>query len=376
MIAIIKVDSADFINRLDTEKFNLRMIPSTRIKFDSEDVKFYEPIFYNDVEVIDKPPEPDTDTCIFKSQLPEYFWDYIQECISTGNFPTEEELNPDNYLLKSSMPEFYWNFSKYALSAPLNILPDTHTNLCKLAQATPALMKDIQVYNWSDKNFSLPLNTQLTSPIQILTDSYKLPNNARLYTGTRINFSSSRFRINAICRITNKTARTIIASFFNLSFHQHYYLYAFLQINNRVINFRERKSSSSTITGSSLQVTLDSDWDNTTPVTIDLEGVYFDDTNENWRSIQVQYQTTPPVRVLNVQKDITIKNSLTGGNFEEIVGYYEYLNPSSTSTITTSFSNEKDLLYYHSIDYNNNQETIIKFDDSKILNDKLQMIIV
>lgn len=373
MIAIIKVDSADFINRLDTEKFNLRMIPSTRIKFDSEDVKFYEPIFYNDVEVIDEPPEPpDTDSYIAKSQLPGYFWDYIQNCIATNKFPTEEELNPDNYLLKSSMPEFYWNFSKYALSAPLNILPDTYINLCKLAQATPALMKDIQVYNWSDKTFSLPLNTQLNSPIQILTNSYKLPNNARLYTGTRINFLTSRFRINAICRITNKTARTIIASFFHLNFHQSYYVYAFLQINNRVLTFRERRSP--TVTGSTFQVTLDSDWDNTVPVTIDLEGVYFDDTNENWRSVQVQYQTTPPVRVLNVQKDITIKNSLAGGNLEEIVGYYEFLNP--TDSLTTSFSNEKDLLYYHSIDYNNNYETIIKFDDSKILNDKLQMIIV
>lgn len=168
MIAIIKVDSADFINRLDTEKFNLRMIPSTRIKFDSEDVKFYEPIFYNDVEVIDEPPEPDTDTCIFKSQLPEYFWDYIQECISTGNFPTEEQLDPNNYYLKSSLPTFLNKFVAMALTKPAGIIADTYEKTCQLLQTADARISGNinQIFNWAGVNSS-NMNVELSKGMRI-----------------------------------------------------------------------------------------------------------------------------------------------------------------------------------------------------------------
>ena len=387
MIAILKIDSADFINRLDQEKFQLRMIPSTRIKFDSEDVKFYEPIFYNDVEVIDEPPEPDTDTCIFKSQLPEYFWDYIQNCIATNKFPTEEQLNPDNYLLKSSMPDYYWKFSKYALTKPQGYLPNSRANLCNILQAIPRLLTDEQVYNYAQTPFIFIRTRDNQTRTLPFVDTNMMDGNFDSKTVKELQLnnnyiqSGSYFNLKKISKLTVKTifyipssitsGSHVLTGFFNLanSIDPNCFFRTYIAKNSSGGNLITQIKKNSTLTSgvtlsyskpavvNHLQADITYLYDNTNATLTNKIGSY----DEKFGYIQIAESS----------KTIAGGNIPTQ-NFSDRIGAMLYR--SSGTTVNTTVSGNKNL-YYFNLSIDNKAVTIIEPNKSNILSQNLLMIV-
>lgn len=363
MIAILKIDSADVINRMDSEKFQLRMIPSTKIKLDSEEMKFYEPIFFDDVDIVE---EPDPSEYISREQIPAYYWDYIQNCISNNSFPTQEQLNPDNYLFKSDIPTFYWNFSKYALSNPAGISPSSYYNLCDLMQATPKLMNQNYIYNWSKKPSNELRFAYNTSP-SITSNDYYFSNGLVTNAYQTINFRG-KFQINSILKVDDKTTRRAIVSFYNPSNSSDVNNRVFIEINKNVFSFNIKRS---TITGGTCNITLPSTWDVSQNVTIQVDGEW--DTNSNQLYIDTSIRYAYDNRITKDINSNVFTANQTPGILIERIGTYIYRN--TNATVNSTISGTKHLQEYHSINYNDDTETIIKFDKSKIINEKLMVIV-
>ena len=153
MIAIMGVDSADVINKADSDTTDLRLIPNNRLKLESNELSFYKPLFNQDCSLKE---EPDPSEYINKDELPSYFWDFIQACIASETFPTEEQLDPNNYYLKSSLPTFLNKFVAMALTKPDRITADTYEKTCQLLQATDSRISGNinQIFNWATSKYS------------------------------------------------------------------------------------------------------------------------------------------------------------------------------------------------------------------------------
>lgn len=389
MIAILKIDSADVINRMDSEKFQLRMIPSTKIKFDSEEIKFYEPIFFEDVDIIE---EPDPSEYISREQIPGYYWDYIQNCISNNSFPTQEELNPNNYLYKSDMPIFYWNFSKYALTKPLKITPSSYSNLCKILQAVPRLYTDNQICNLATQTpniFLRSYNPSITAApfytdttINIYGNStnietIKMASNYYIMTNTYFNFSTTKkLQIHAIMRPISSTCQ--ITSFYPLSNATNPNTWGQLRITKAGTKYNSifviRKDSTG---GGVAGITLEAEeeifqtyygiqanlyTDDTTTATLEseIDRIYIIDTN------------TYTSQKITSQKITIPKSKLPNTNFSERLGTFQ-IRPTG-ATVNTTVSGEKNLLYYN-LSIDDKPVTIIKPMDSKILSENLITIV-
>ena len=136
MIAIMGVDSANTINQTDTDTAQIRLIPSRNLDVESKpELSFYKPLFEKDTFVVDH-----EEGCIYETDVPKYFWDFIISCIENGNFPTAEQLDPNNYYLKSQLPTFLNKFVAMALTEPAGVSAETYIGTCHLLQANPALM--------------------------------------------------------------------------------------------------------------------------------------------------------------------------------------------------------------------------------------------
>lgn len=389
MIAILKIDSADVINRMDSEKFQLRMIPSTKIKFDSEEMKFYEPIFFDDVDMVE---EPDPSEYISREQIPDYYWDYIQNCISNNSFPTQDQLNPNNYLFKSDMPIFYWNFSKYALTKPLNISPSNYSNLCNILQAVPRLYTDNQIYNFAtqtpnifSRSFSpsitaAPFYTDTAMSIYGQTkqlNTIKMASNYYIMSNTYFNFSTTKkLEIHAILRPISSTCQ--ITSFYPLTNSTATYLWGQVKIiktgskYNSLFTIR-KDSTSGGVAGITLEAAEETFQtyygikanlytDDTTTATLEseIDRIYIIDTNAYTSQKVTSQKITIP------------KSKLPNTNFSERLGTFQHKKPGE-STIS-SVTGEKNLLYY-SLSIDNKPVTIIKPSDAKILSENLMVIV-
>lgn len=363
MIAIMKIDSVDVINLIDSEKTDLRFIPSTRINLNKSELSFYKILFTQDVTARE---EPDPDEYIHKSDLPSYYWDYLKKCIAEDNFPTEEELNPENYLLKSQMPLYYWNFSKYALSKPADIEPSSYNNLCNLLQAIPKLFSDNQIFNWS-KNPPNEIRFGYNTAASITAQGYYLKNGLSGLTYNKLTPRTDTFTIKASL-ILPKAGKQMIVNFYNPSNSTDPNTWLLLEKTEKpAIMFSTKRG---TLSGSNTTVTLPAETDFSKPINLTLKSSPLDST-ENFVDLKVSYveNGTRYTEYNNQYVDIS---KITTATILEQIGSRVYRN--SGATVNTTVSGNKHFLYYEYTNETTGDKTIIKFDDSKIINDKLLVI--
>ena len=372
MIAIIQVDSADIINKNDTEKTQLRMLPNSRIKLDNQEMSFYKPLFEQDCSVEE---EPDPSEYISKEQLPEYFWDFIQNCISDNDFPTQSQLNPDNYYMKSDLPTFLNKFIAMALTKPAGIEANSYLETCQLLQAEPKLFKNRQVANFSRTSNTIPLQLpaqktySLSQRTATATDpefgtgaGYYMPSGAILYADdiTGLNtWNITKIECNVVF---GSSARTMLINFYNTA-----------STTDTLKNFWIEKTAdnnirlwtrNATTSGGSKSVTL------STPsmdITKEVSLLYAND--QSFITLQATYKTStgePETRVLN---DVVTSAMFPTNQACRIGG--AILKASSTTNTTVTGAK---LLRYLEVQTNNEALIYIDYDQSKVINQKLLTI--
>lgn len=123
MIAILKINSADIINEIQSDTLALCIIPSNSIKYKLSQLPIMKELINQPVDVIEEP----------------------------------DPIDPADYIFIDDVPEFFWKFIKYALSKPANINPDSYLHLCNLLLATPNRPTNLNLYDFT-------LNENLLAP--------------------------------------------------------------------------------------------------------------------------------------------------------------------------------------------------------------------
>lgn len=268
MIAILKINSADIINELQSDTLALCLIPPNTAKYKLSEIPILKEIINQNVDVEEKTEPIDPDDYISKSDLPNYFWTYIKNCITDNNFPTPEQLDPDNYYLKSSLPTFLNKFVAYALTEPAGITAETYAQTCELLQAEPRLLQYGRIYNYphrltpisqryltsvSGGMYGIAPST-LTFP-SITSDGYYLPNNCILSTNQSQGDIATYIYLESLVKFTSTSASQMIISWYNSNATTDSLQGAYLSktASNKIMFWARR----STVTGGSISLVSD-----------------------------------------------------------------------------------------------------------------------
>ena len=341
MTGILKVTDADLIDQNDSDTLLLCLIPAGKIRLKKSEYEILKELFYENIEVIEIEPEP-------------------------------EPPDPDEYISRDEIPEYLWKFIKYAQTKPANISADSYLHMCQLLQALPQRISNDAIFNWTDKNF-YALQLGYNNSISISSDGYYFKNGQVIQTKNYINPRTDNFKFIGIIKFTSKTAQQTIFHLADVSNTTNVYKYMALHTTSTSgIVFKTRASSATSLPTYNTNVTL-SNWDISTPVTVTVAGKY--ETGDTYYDVtlNVRNATTDGNITNEYNPDSIPLNRIPNGTLIERINSFVYR--SSGATVNTTVSGNKYFQYYDLENQNTGNTTIIKFDDSKIIDDKLLVIV-
>lgn len=133
MIVILKINSTDIINEIQSDTLALCLIPSTSIKYKLSQLPIMKELINQLVDVIEEP----------------------------------DPIDPADYIFIDDVPEFFWKFIKYALTKPEKISPENFVALSRLLQNNKST-----VFNWADNNYSLTNSEPGYKIMKITNETY------------------------------------------------------------------------------------------------------------------------------------------------------------------------------------------------------------
>lgn len=116
MIVILKINSADIINEIQSDTLALCLIPSNSIKYKLSQLPIMKELINQLVDVIEEP----------------------------------EPIDPDDYIFIDDVPEFFWKVIQYVLTKPDRISATSWNNLQQLFQLNSGT-----IFNWATNGKAL-----------------------------------------------------------------------------------------------------------------------------------------------------------------------------------------------------------------------------
>lgn len=338
MTGILKVTDADLIDKEDTDCLLLCLIPSGKIKLKKSEYDFLKELFNENIEVIDIEPEP-------------------------------EPPDPDEYIARSDIPEYLWKFIKYAMTKPTNISADSYLHMCQLLQALPQRLSDNAIFNWSTSNY-YALQFGYNNSISITSDGYYFKNGQAITTKNYINPRTDKFKFTGIFKFTG--SGNTIFHLYDVANTTNAYKYMTLRTTATGIMFQTRASSATSLPANTTAVTLDN-WDLSESTSISVAGSYDTEYNQYNLRLDARYNTKDGRTTNEWNSNIIPTNRIPNSVLIERLASFVYR--SSGATVNSTVSGNKYFQEYNFTNETTGNSTIIKFDKSKIIDDKLLVIV-
>lgn len=337
MTGILKITDANIIGIQDTDCLFLCLIPAGNLKFKKSEYEILRDLFNENIEVIDIEPEP-------------------------------EPPSPDQYISRSEIPEYLWKFIKYTMTKPANITADSYLNLCRLLQALPQRMSNNAIFNWTDTDF-YALQLGYNSFVSITSDGYYLKNGQVMQTRLTMNPRTDKLKFRGVFKFTSATSSQTIFHLADPSNVANINRYMTLRTGNKTMLFQTKAS---TVGAGNCSVTLTS-WDISQSVSISLDGNYDSESGYYDVDLNVRYHTTDGYITNERYCDGVLANRIPNAVLVERIASFVYRGTSAT--VNTTVSGNKYFQDYNFLNETTGKNTIIKFDDSKIIDDKLLVIV-
>lgn len=339
MTGILKVTDADLIDADDTDSLLLCLIPSGKIKLKKSEYDFLKELFNENIEVIDIEPEP-------------------------------EPPDPDEYIARSDIPEYLWKFIKYAMTRPANISADSYLHMCQLLQALPQRLSNNAIFNWTDQNY-YALQFGYNNSISITADGYYFKNGQTIQTKNYINPRQHNFKFSGRFKFTG-TNNTIfhLADVSNTTNPNKFMV---LKTFAAGFNFQARAYGASSLPASNFNLTFNHTVNWNEPIEIGFYGGYNDCSEAYEVFYDVIYIDTNNQQHQEQEQGKIPLNRITNSVLVERLNAWIYR--SSGATVNTTISGNKYFQEYNLTNETTGNTTIIKFDKSKIIDDKLLIIV-
>lgn len=347
MITILKINSADIINEVQTDTLALCIIPSNSIKYKLSQLPIMKELINQPVDVIEEP----------------------------------DPIDPADYIFIDDVPEFFWNFIKYALTKPEKISPENFVALSRLLQNNKST-----VFNWADNNYSLT-NSEPGYPIRkITTESYNgyiFNSYSSLISEKTITPRAHNITIQAEVELLYLNQTQSIAIYQPSTNYLHPNSWIRL-IKTGYKNFQVAMRTS-TVSGSNFAVNLDLSYTGGNvgeiayhPITLTAIMSPNNSTSIEWVTLKADYY-------LSRNGEVATESIIGYGNLKSVpeevnerIGAYKQYNPSAAGYMAVPAVRKyrKYKTTIQNIDTKISEVvTYIDFDKSKIIDDKLLMIV-